>query len=230
MAFISTLSPTTPTDGQPVSTGAPKLREIVIALQDSFPNMDAAMTAAGKVLLIAANAAAQRTALELGNSVTLDTGTDIGDLVVLADIGAEAKIARALLDIYADASVADVRAAVAERIFTPDLIEAASAYVSLGSNTIALNWDAGINFQRTLTGNGTISNPTNGQPGTYRVLRVLGDSGTARSILDTSYGSQFGGALPSLTDITNTKHYEITIKCITSSHFYVVGIADASPP
>lgn len=127
------------------------------------------------------------------------------------------------------AADSDVHAASASKLLTAAHLASAAAEISLGSNTIAIDWAAGINYERTLTGNGTVSNPTNGQAGTFRQLRLLGNSGTDRSI--TSWGSQFSAqGLPTLTDIDNTQQYLVTLRCVTSTWFKVVNAERIDPP
>jgi hypothetical protein len=81
-----------------------------------------------------------------------------------------------------------------------------------------LDWDAGINFTLTVAGNRALGNPTNGQPGTWRTVRVQGNDATLRSL---SFAGQYLGELPSLTDITSTKWYLLMIYCATTTHFAV---------
>lgn len=84
--------------------------------------------------------------------------------------------------------------------------------------TVAVDWLASVNFSLTVAGNRAIGNPTNGIPGTYRTIIVQGNDATARTL---TFGNQFLGSLPTLTDITSTKWYLLTIMCITSTHFIV---------
>ncbi|MEX1181550.1 MAG: hypothetical protein WEB63_12170, partial [Cucumibacter sp.] len=70
----------------------------------------------------------------------------------------------------------------------------------------------------TLTANRALGNPTNGQPGTWRRVRVIGDDTTDRTL---TFGTQYEGDLPVLTDIDSTKQYCLDIECITTTHFLV---------
>lgn len=118
------------------------------------------------------------------------------------------------------ATDAEIRAAAtgAKAIMAQDL-ETAAAGVALSSssNLTAVDWDTGIFFTLTLSENTTISNPTNGQPGTFRTIYVVGASGT-RTV---GFGNQFLGEVPSITDVTTTKGYLLSIACLTASHFVV---------
>ena len=70
------------------------------------------------------------------------------------------------------ATVAELRSApTRDKALVAEHIEAASAAVALAdAATVALNWDAGINFTLTVTASRVIGNPTNGQPGTWRTV------------------------------------------------------------
>lgn len=123
------------------------------------------------------------------------------------------------------ATNAQVRAATAERVITADLLESASAEVTLSdAATIALDWASGVNFTVELTTDRVLGNPTNGQPGTWRTVRVTSDGGPDALTFD----SEYGGAPPTLDDITTTQHYLVMIYCVSTSLF-LVGSMDASP-
>jgi hypothetical protein len=142
------------------------------------------------------------------------------------DVGAGTGIVANANDVAIDkASDANVRAAASNKVLTSDLIESAAALVSLSSssNATAVDWDSGVNFTLTLSENTTISNPTNGQPGTWRTIYVVGNDGTDRTI---SFGNQFLGQLPTLTTIDNANGALLMIYCRTSTHF-VVSAKDA---
>ena len=83
---------------------------------------------------------------------------------------------------------------------------------------VAVDWDSGINFSLTVTAARQIGNPTNGQPGTWRTITVQGNDGTDRAI---TFGNQFLGEVPTITDCDSGKWYDLYIRCITSSHFTV---------
>lgn len=123
------------------------------------------------------------------------------------------------------ATAGEVRSAAADKYVSADLIESASALVALTDDTtVAVDWDAGINFSLTLTTNRILGNPTNEQPGTWRTVYVISDGGP-----DTlTFGSEYGGAPPTLADITTTKAYLLMIFCRATSQF-VVSAIDASP-
>jgi hypothetical protein len=124
------------------------------------------------------------------------------------------------------ATVSEVYAAESDKFISADLIESASAEVPLTDGASpSFDWEEGINRIWTLAANRTCPNPTNGQAGTYRSLRVIGDNGTDRTL---SFGTQYEGDLPVLTDIDSTQQYLLTIRCITSSHFVVVGCSNAT--
>jgi hypothetical protein len=131
------------------------------------------------------------------------------------------------------ASSADIAAAVANKIVTADRLKVASAPVAIAEAGAApllslanLDWDRFINGLVTLTANRQIGNPINGQPGTYRTILVQGNNSTDRAI---SFGNQFLGDLPTITDCDNTKWYLITLFCVSASHFVATAVVAKKP-
>lgn len=117
------------------------------------------------------------------------------------------------------ASAANVRAAASNKVVTTDLVETASAFVTLtDAAPVAVDWDAGINFQVTVTANRQIGNPTNGQQGTWRTIYVLGNDATGRTI---TFGNQFTGEVPTITDCDSGRHYLLMIYCVSATQFVV---------
>ena len=116
---------------------------------------------------------------------------------------------------------AGVRAATPGGLIHAGLIESASVEVALTDGaTISLDWDTGINFGVTLQGTRTLGNPTNGQPGTYRTVRVQGDATASPSIpRSLAFGTQYLGDVPAISDAADDRWYLVTIFCITSTHF-----------
>jgi hypothetical protein len=164
-----------------------------------FTGADAAalatFTAFGRTLAALADAAAGRTALEIA------TATESAEGLV------------------EQATSAEIRAATAgaKAIMAEDL-ETASAAVALTetAGSIAVDWDAFVYGEVTIDENTTIANPTNGQPGTWRTLYVVGNNTTDRTI---SFGNQFLGEVPVITDCDSGRAYLISIFCRTASHF-----------
>lgn len=119
------------------------------------------------------------------------------------------------------ATDAEVRSAASNQVLTADLIESASALVTLtDASTIALDWDAGINRALTITDNRTLGNPTNGQPGTWRTIIITQDGTGSRTLAyDTQYKFP-GGTEPVLTTAAASVDV-LNILCVTSSNFYV---------
>jgi len=123
--------------------------------------------------------------------------------------------------VQSKATDANVRAAASNKALTSDLIESASAIVTLtDAATIAVDWDTGINFDVTLTTDRALGNPTNGQPGTWRTVLVKSDGGP-----DTlTFGNQYGGELPTIADVTTTQFHLLAIYCKTATQFLVMSI------
>lgn len=118
------------------------------------------------------------------------------------------------------ATDAEVRAATTGNLaVTPAKLESASALVALtDDSTVAVNWDAGINFSLTVQASRIIGNPTNGQPGTWRTILIQGDDTTDRTI---TFDSQYLGEVPTITDCDSGRWYLLSIYCVTASHFVV---------
>ena len=127
----------------------------------------------------------------------------------------------------AKATVAQVRAAVADVIITADHLETASALVALtDAATIAVDWDSFINGTVTLGDNRTLGNPTNGQPGTWRTIIFTQDGTGSRTLaLDTQYATPGG----TLTLTTTAGAVDVlSIFCRTATSFYVFPAKDLS--
>jgi|GEM_PF-4821714 len=120
---------------------------------------------------------------------------------------------------YEKATNAEVYAATADKVLTADLIEAASASVALvDAATVAVDWDAALNYTLVISANRVLGNPTNGQPFTSRKVYVAGSDATDRTL---TFDSQYLGSVPALTDIDNGRAYLLYIDCISTTHFVV---------
>lgn len=119
------------------------------------------------------------------------------------------------------ATDAEVYSATADKYIAADHIETSSAYVALSDGaSISLDWDAGVNRSVTLGGNRTLANPSNGQPGTWRTIKVIQDGTGSRTL---AYGSNYvfpGGTAPTLTT-TAAAYDRLFIFCDTASRFEV---------
>lgn len=158
----------------------------------------------------------------LGRSISVFAATILDDAsaaAVLTTLGiaTATESAEGLVEL---ATTAEIRSAAAgaKAVMAEDLETAAAlATLTSSSNLTAVNWDSGINFSLTLSENTTISNPTNGQPGTFRTIYVVAASGT-RTV---GFGNQFLGEVPTISDVTSSKGYLLSIYCVTASHFVV---------
>lgn len=84
---------------------------------------------------------------------------------------------------YAEASTADVRANVTERLLSVrSLWDAMVPVVLADAATIALDLSTGIHFTVTLAGNRTLAAPTNGKPGQEGFIRVVQDGTGGRAL------------------------------------------------
>src|SRR3990167_9242036 len=118
------------------------------------------------------------------------------------------------------ATDAEVYAATADKYLAADHLETASALVALTetAGAVAVDWDTFINGSVTVDQATAISNPTNGQPGTWRTILIQGNDTTDRTI---TFGNQFLGDVPTITDCDSGIWYRLTLWCITTTHFTV---------
>src|SRR3990167_305745 len=118
------------------------------------------------------------------------------------------------------ATYAEVYAATADKFLAADHIETASALVALTetAGAVAVDWDTFVNGSVTVDQATAISNPTNGQPGTWRTILIQGNDTTDRTI---TFGNQFLGDVPTITDCDSGIWYRLTLWCVTTTHFTV---------
>lgn len=123
------------------------------------------------------------------------------------------------------ASVAEVQAGTANKVLEADHLITAAAFEALvDAATVAIDWDTFENATLQLSANRALGNPTNGRPGQWRFIVVSGNDGTDRTL---TFGNQYGGTLPALTDIDNVQKYLLAIFCKTATQFLVFA-ADAT--
>jgi hypothetical protein len=121
------------------------------------------------------------------------------------------------------ATAAQIRAMSADVGLTCDRIASALGLVSIaGTANWTPDWSAFLvaDFGG-ITANRTINNPTNVVVGTTRYAFVRGSSGTARTL---TFGSNFKGDIPSLTDITTSKWYLLTMVAYSSTHIVISSV------
>lgn len=127
--------------------------------------------------------------------------------------------AAGVVELATDAEVRSAASGVAGTVVSASQLESAAAGVALtDAGTVAVDWDAGINFTLTVTASRVIGNPTNGQPGTFRTIMVQGNDATDRTI---TFGNQYLGEVPTITDCDSGRWYLLTLYCHTASHFVV---------
>lgn len=149
----------------------------------------------------------------------VSAGISVTDLITLI---AEMEAIIADIEGLDYATVAEVRSAAAgNKIVTAETIETASAFVTLvDAATIALDWDSGINFSVTLGDNRTLDNPTNGQPGTWRMLLVHQDGVGGRTL---GFGNQykFSFGVEPVVSATADAVDILSIFCVSATEFYL---------
>jgi len=124
---------------------------------------------------------------------------------------------RTATGVVEEATAAEVYASTDGKFIDAGHLASAAAPPSALSDatTIALNWAAFTYDRITIAGNRTLGTWTNEQPGQWREFEVVGNNATARSL---SFGSEYEVA-PTLDDITSTKSYLVSIKCMAAGRF-----------
>ena len=98
--------------------------------------------------------------------------------------------------------------------------------MTMGSPTTSFDWANGPMQYLEMDGDSELGNPSNAVPGTFRTIHVFGEFSVDRTL---TFASNYGGLHPTLPDISDTKHYMLTVLCVTATHFLVTAI-DGSPP
>lgn len=118
------------------------------------------------------------------------------------------------------ATASQIRSASGDAGLTAGGLADAAAIVTLAdAATIAVDWSAFVDGEVSLGANRTLGNPTNVAGTHWRSLLVKASSGT-RSL---SFGSNYKGALPTLTDITSSKWYLLTLYAYSATHIVVIS-------
>lgn len=134
-------------------------------------------TAAGRAVIAAADAAAQRLALGIGSIGTFD-----------------------------EAAVGQIRANTPGKALSTNGIWGAAALVALAqAATITVNMGAGFNFTTTMTGNRTLGNPTNAKPGQCGVIEIVQDTSGGRTLAFAANWKFAGRTAPALSTAANTR-------------------------
>jgi hypothetical protein len=127
-----------------------------------------------------------------------------------------------------EATAANIRAGAADVIVTPAAIEAAVEEVTLtDAATVAVDWSTFVNGVVTLAGNRTLGAPTNAEPGTTRVIRVVQDATGSRTLSFNAVYLFPGGTAPTMSTAANSKD-TLYIYCETTSLFHVTHQLDFS--
>ena len=162
--------------------------QLVLATQERVANEAAASydgALAARDAAIAARNAAQGFAASIDPAYLVHrTGDEsVGGTKNFVGVLQLAGKALTLAATYAEASTAEIRANVAERIVSVRGMWNALAPVDLAdAATIAVDLNAGIHFTVTLGGNRTLAAPTNGKPGQEGFIRIVQDSAGGRAL------------------------------------------------
>ena len=131
-------------------------------------------------------------------------------------------------DGFFPAADSDVWEATPGAVLTTDKLSSGVDPVALTetSGDIPVDWETFQHATVTIDENSELNNPTNGIPGQFKTIIIQGSDGTPRTL---TFGNQFGGEVPTITDIDNAQWYMLTIFCVTTTHFLISAI-DASAP
>lgn len=126
------------------------------------------------------------------------------------------------------ATAANIRAGADNVIITPAGVESAVEEVTLSSssNSVAVDWSSFINGILTLDENTTFAAPSNAEPGTTRIIRVVQGS-TGGTIAFNAVYKFPGGTAPTASTGTGAKD-TLYIYCETTSLFHVTHQLDFS--
>lgn len=116
----------------------------------------------------------------------------------------------------------EFRSATADKLLTSKAPWDAAALVTLSGTTIALDLNTGINFAVTLTGNTTLSNPTNTKAGQTGLIVVTQDGTGGRTF---SFGTNYkfpNGTAPSPD--TTANYVNIYSYFVVSSSFIIINM------
>lgn len=113
---------------------------------------------------------------------------------------------------------AEVAAGTADKYLAADHL-VTTAFALTDAAPVAVNWIANEqSFSLTVTADRQIGNPTNEIPNQFRTITVQGSDATPRTI---TFGSEFLGDVPTITDCSSTIWYDLYIRCVGTSHFAV---------
>lgn len=125
------------------------------------------------------------------------------------------------------ATAADIRGAVGDKVITPAAIDDASEWVPLeDASPIPLPWGDFLGGEVIVTANRVFGNPTGVQPGSTRYVLVKGFDGTPRSV---TFGTNFEGQLPSITGVTESTWYLVSMVAIAADHITATAQLAKSP-
>ena len=179
-------------------------------------------------VLVTAPAASATVAglVELATDAETQTGTDTARAITPANLSARAAT-QSVSGIAELATAAEVRDGTAGKIIDPAILATAGAIVSLtDAATVAVDWNTFINADVTITANRALGNPTNVQVGTFRTITVKGSSSTDRTM---TFGSNYEGDIPTLTDIDDGKWYLLTLFALTATHIVLTSVTALKP-
>lgn len=127
----------------------------------------------------------------------------------------------ALTDVAA-ASVTELLAGTANKLVLAAIVKDATTWLALtDASTVAIDWSLRAAFEVTLQGNREIGSPTNVVAGQTRYLLLKGNNSTDRA---PTFGSNYKGDLPSISDVDDTRWYLLTLVAVATDHIAVASM------
>jgi len=141
-------------------------------------------------------------------------------------LGTTAIVFAAFTGTINEASVADFRSNVADKVLTTDIVWSAADYVTLtDAATVAVDLATGINFTVTLGGNRTLGNPSNTKNGQTGLIEIKQDATGTRTLAYSANWKFAGGTAPVLTTAANARDL-LFYQVISSTVIYGTLIKD----
>ena len=157
------------------------------------------------------------------NTILGNTGA-IGPVEELTTAQVSAMLGLGATALLGEATIAEYRAATANKVLTSDVAwDAADTVVLTPGATVAVNMSSGFNFSLAMGGAYTLSNPTNTKNGQSGVIYIVQDATGSRTL---AYGTNWkfeGGTDPVLTTTPNA--VDVLNYQVRSSTFIVASLA-----
>lgn len=165
-----------------------------------------------------------------GNEVALWGADDVSYDLQISGTGYNAGVTRTLANVGVatanTATAANIRANDADKIIETDAAWGAVETVALTDGvTVALDFDAGINFTVTLGGNRTLGQPSNQKVGQSGFIRIVQDGTGSRTLAYHADWKFPGGVDPTLSTAAGTT--DVLFYQVLAANFIYAALAKA---